>query len=244
MVLSLATDITERKITLELLEQKIQARTGELEQARVQAEQANRAKTEFLANMSHELRTPLNAILGYAQIYLHSNVDDEVREGLTIIEQSGEHLLQIINDLLDLSKIEAGRVELILESLELYDFLQSIVNALKISAERKELTFQYTLTTIYPDQPLGVSIDGKRLRQVLINLLGNAIKLYKFDNAKNSSPELNISIAYEYLKKAAEGFPVEIPEEVEPPRQKYKQKEIIDQNDYTMLPKEQRGSIH
>jgi signal transduction histidine kinase/ActR/RegA family two-component response regulator len=141
--------------------------------ARVAAEAANAAKSAFLASMSHELRTPLNAILGYAQLLQHHAVDERVRRGLATIEQSGQHLLALINDLLDVARIEAGRLELCEEPIDVAVFLGSVADAVRVKAERKGLAF--TLDAA-PGLPRCVRSDERRLRQVLLNLLGNAVK--------------------------------------------------------------------
>jgi signal transduction histidine kinase/DNA-binding NarL/FixJ family response regulator len=163
------------------LEQRVEERTSELneskvlaEQAQILAEQANQAKSEFLANMSHELRTPLNGILGYAQILQRSRtLYDRDQKGVNIIYQCGEHLLTLINDVLDLAKIEARKMEIHAKDNHLPSFLQSVVEISRIRAEQKDIDFIYIAD---PNLPIGVQIDEKRLRQVLINLLGNAIK--------------------------------------------------------------------
>jgi len=146
----------------------------DLRQAKEAAEVASRAKSAFLANMSHELRTPLNGILGYVQILMRDRtLTDKQREGLQIIERSGEHLLTLINDILDLSKIEAGRVELVPYDFHFGEFLQGITDLFKMRAHQKGLVFLYEPLS---PLPLGVRGDEKRLRQVLINLIGNAVK--------------------------------------------------------------------
>ena len=137
------------------------------------AEAANQAKSEFLANMSHELRTPLNSILGFAQILQHQSADREVRKRLGMIHQSGEHLLTLINDILDLSRIEAGKLALDPQPIHLPGFLETIAHIIREWAEAKDLLLVYEGDETLPT---GVLVDETRLRQVLLNLLGNAVK--------------------------------------------------------------------
>ena len=156
------------------LEQLIEQRTIELKVAKERAESASRAKSEFLANMSHELRTPLNGILGYAQILQwDQSLNTKQLSGLSTIEKSGQHLLTLIDDILDLSKIEAGKLELRAAPLALAPFLQDIVNIICMRAEQKQLQFTYDADD---ELPAMVLADEKHLRQVLLNLLGNATK--------------------------------------------------------------------
>jgi len=145
-----------------------------LEREKEAANTANHAKSEFLANMSHELRTPLNGILGYTQILQRDrSLTAKHQEGLGVIYQCGSHLLTLINDVLDLSKIEAQKMELMESEIHFPAFLQGVAEMCRIKAEQKGITFSYHTTT---DIPVAVQADEKRLRQVLINLLGNAIK--------------------------------------------------------------------
>ena len=151
-----------------------QQQTVALAKAKEAADVANTAKSEFLANMSHELRTPLNGILGYAQILLRSRtMTEKEKHGLTVIYQCGSHLLNLINDILDLSKIEARKLEILPAPVNFPAFLQSVIEICKIRAEQKELNFIYEADRPLPE---GLLLDEKRLRQVLINVLGNAIK--------------------------------------------------------------------
>ncbi|BCX06667.1 MAG: hypothetical protein KatS3mg066_0526 [Fischerella sp.] len=146
----------------------------ELRQAEEAAKNSSQAKSEFLANMSHELRTPLNGILGYAQILQRTEpLTEKGRKGVEIIYQCGSHLLTLINDVLDLSKIEARKLEL--NPIDFYfpAFLESVVEICRIRSEQKVIGFDVQLD---PNLPTGIRADEKRLRQVLLNLLGNAIK--------------------------------------------------------------------
>ena len=144
-----------------------------LQEAKHAADVANQAKSMFLANMSHELRTPLNGILGYAQILQTDQITERQRKGLDVIQRSGEYLLTLINDVLDLAKIEANRIELYPTHFHFCDFLRGIVELFQMRAEKKGILFRYEALSRLPE---GVHADEKRLRQVIINLLTNAVK--------------------------------------------------------------------
>jgi signal transduction histidine kinase/ActR/RegA family two-component response regulator len=153
---------------------QLQRLNAEVQAARAEAESATQAKSQFLANMSHELRTPLNAILGYAQILdRDGGLTERQRRGITTIERSGSHLLALINDVLDLSRIEAAKFTLEPQPVMLAAFIDGIGDIIRVKAEEKLLRF---VCAVDPELPAAVLCDEKRLRQVLLNLLGNAVK--------------------------------------------------------------------
>jgi PAS domain S-box-containing protein len=162
MGIAFVLDLTERK------------RADAELRARQAADAANRAKSEFLANMSHELRTPLNAILGFAQLLLNDpGRDERTASGLDFIRQSGELLLTLINDILDVAAIESGKMALYPETVDLPAFLNAVTDIVRVKADQKNLLL--TLLTA-PGLAYTVHVDEKRLRQVLLNLLSNAVK--------------------------------------------------------------------
>jgi PAS domain S-box-containing protein len=145
-----------------------------LQAAKAAADAANRAKSEFLANMSHELRTPLNAVIGFTQIMLRDGATTpEQYNNLEIIHRAGEHLLDLINDVLEMSKIEAGKTVLSRDPFDLHDLIQSLQAMMGLRADGKGLTLDVTLR---PTVPRYINADQRKLRQILLNLLSNAIK--------------------------------------------------------------------
>jgi signal transduction histidine kinase len=147
----------------------------EIEEKGQELEIANKHKSEFLANMSHELRTPLNAILGYSELIIDSiygEVPEKIREVLERVEKNGRHLLSLINDVLDLSKIEAGRLTLSLNNYSMQDIIQTVFASVEALAMEKKLD----LKMIVPNDLISGKGDGQRIAQVILNLLGNAIK--------------------------------------------------------------------
>lgn len=179
------TDISDRKQAEEALqklntelEQRVEERTIELRVAKEAADAANQAKSNFLASISHELRTPLNGVMGYAQILQgDASLTAKQRDGVSIIYRCASHLLTLINDILDLSKIEAGKLELMSSEVHFPSFLQSIVEICAIRADQKDLLLDFQSLTPLPTV---IQVDEKRLRQVLINLLSNAVKFTNY----------------------------------------------------------------
>lgn len=170
-------ELYEANINLQNLadsqEYKIQKRTNELKIARDKALSASRAKTNFLATMSHEIRTPMNGVIGMAQLLLETKLTSTQRTQLTVLHSSAKSLLHIINDILDMSKLESGKLEIKNQAFDLLELLDEIFNSLAIIAAQKHIELIKLIDLNVPHELIG---DPMRLRQILINLLGNAIK--------------------------------------------------------------------
>ncbi|MFA6404302.1 MAG: PAS domain S-box protein [Salinivirgaceae bacterium] len=193
--ISLEQDITERKRAEEeirnmnaTLELKVEERTKklseanlDLKEAKVQAEHANQAKSEFLSNMSNEIRTPMNAVLGYAELLNNLLEDKAQKEYLNSIMSSGKTLLTLINDILDLSKIEAGKLELTFDFVNTHSFFSEFERIFSWKVAEKGLVF---ILDIVSGIPAGIYVDETRLRQIILNVIGNAVKFTQKGHVK------------------------------------------------------------
>lgn len=169
-IVCVALDITERKRA----EEAIKKYAGEIEQANIRLKELDRLKSMFIASMSHELRTPLNSIIGFTGIILQGmagEINEEQRKQLTMVKNSANHLLALINDVIDVSKIEAGKVELLLEEFNLSALAQEVENSFEVAAEKKGLKMSLEVP-----KRLTIKSDERRIKQVLVNLVNNAVK--------------------------------------------------------------------
>jgi PAS domain S-box-containing protein len=185
--IAIVRDITERKnaeqILIQLnesLEEQVQTRTKEYIQAKEEAEHANHAKSQFLSSMSHELRTPLNAILGFSELIKITTNDEVTKNHAQEIINGGNHLLTLINDLLDLSKIESGNIAVIIDRINFNNNLNQVLSLIKNLADKNNIKIHNKVSF---DTDIEIKVDEKYFKQVLLNILSNAIK-YNSTNGK------------------------------------------------------------
>ncbi len=195
-VVVMVIDVTQRKA----MEKALFEAHANAEEARKNAEQANQAKSEFLANMSHELRTPMNSIIGMSELLLQSDLNEDQRQLTSAVLESGETLLLIINDILDLSKIESGKFSLLLDSFDLKKMISKLQEFVEVLAKNKNLDLRFNLSDEIINESMIVG-DAVRIRQILFNLLGNAVK---FTDAGNVS--LDVSVSPEHDKDGFHKF--------------------------------------
>ncbi len=183
MIDAVKTREEELKQHRDHLEEMVKERTSELEESKIAAEAANLAKSQFLANMSHEIRTPMNAILGFAEIMINKIENPQLTHYLESIYSSGKALLSLINDILDLSRVEAGKLRLEYNAMPMDKFFDEIETLFMVQIKDKNLEF---IKEIQSDLPDALLIDEVRLRQILVNLIGNAIKFTESGHIKLS----------------------------------------------------------
>ncbi|MBK8097403.1 MAG: response regulator [Planctomycetes bacterium] len=185
---------------LRLAKRDLQNQNARLEQTLVAAESATKAKSEFLANMSHEIRTPLTAILGFADFLAEHARDAEQTDAIATITQNGRHLLDLLNDILDLSKVEAGGLEIQLERVPLFALVESVRKLMDVRAKEKCLSLEVVFPGFVPES---IETDPTRLRQILLNLVGNALKFTEkggvlvvctLEQIDSATPQLAVSV--------------------------------------------------
>jgi PAS domain S-box-containing protein len=169
-------ELENANIELQVLNREIEERRKEAEEAKAQADAANQAKSDFLANMSHELRTPLNSVIGFAEVLedqYYGTLNEKQKEYVKDIHISGKHLLNLINDILDLSKVEAGKMELELGDVSIFELLHSSITMFKEKAMKHSIKLT---ADIEPDADMTIQADERKMKQIVFNLLSNAMK--------------------------------------------------------------------
>lgn len=193
-------DLELAKIKLEEQKEQLESTIIELKEAKKAAEESTRAKSEFLANMSHEIRTPMNAILGFSELLKGRLENEENIKYLNAVYNSGRNLLELINDILDLSKVEAGKLDLSYRPFSLKYIINEIEEIFRLKIEQKKLTFRNTISKDFPDQ---IVLDETRIRQILFNLVGNAVKF-------TETGTISINIIAEMINEKYCSFKIEV----------------------------------
>ncbi len=210
--LNVMEDIDEARRTAVESKLEIERSMAEAERLRREAVEASKSKSEFLANMSHEIRTPMNGVLGMTELLQETELSSQQQEYLNVITTSGEALLNIINDILDFSKIEAGKMELECVEFSLHDLVEGVCDSMAVNAQSKGLEL---LVRIQPDVPPRTMGDSGKLRQVLINLIGNALKFTYFGEVRIDVDRIGEAEGKQKLRFSVQDTGIGIPPERE-----------------------------
>jgi signal transduction histidine kinase len=179
--------LEEKNREIEKAQIELKKYSEDLLVAKQQAEKSSRAKSEFLANMSHEFRTPLNSVIGFTELILAGETDSDKKEKLKLIQSSSKSLLVLLTDILDLSKVEAGKLKIELQPVDVVRVVDEVYQMFKINTEKKGIRFEYSVQDKFPGN---IMLSELRLRQILLNLIGNAVKF-------TQSGEIHIEVNYE-----------------------------------------------